>query len=118
MSFTTFPCTSVSRRVALALPVLRSDPALAKPVPPGPSVVVPTRQNSDLLLLDLVDQAVFLVDPLRPATRQLVLEWLGFANAAERVVLGLLDQPKEAKGLLAVVLNPPSQVLEGRGVKF
>src|SRR5436190_15971020 len=57
-------------------------------------VVVSTRKDSNLLLMNLVDETMFLVDAPRPTT---------------------FNDPKR---LCPIPLDPPSEVLERRGVKF
>jgi hypothetical protein len=89
----------------------------------SPSVVVATGEDSDLVTVNVVKQTMFLVDALRPAASELMLEPepLGFANAAERIALGLLDQAKRMMRrafLRFCLLNPPGQIFECGGIKF
>jgi len=81
-------------------------------------IVVAAGQDSDLFFLNLVDKPVLLVDALRPAAGEIVLEWLRLTDASEGVFLGFLNHPHDAQRLLAIVLDPPGQVVEGRRVKF
>ena len=59
-----------------------------------------------------IDQPVFTVDPPRPPAAHIVLEWLGFANAFERMAHALAYQPVDAlkkltiPGLIFEILAP------------
>ncbi|GEM_PF-6511243 len=57
-------------------------------------VVEPTRQDSDLGLMNLVYKTMLVVDAPRPTTGQFMFERLWFSNADERVAMGFLDYPK------------------------
>ena len=80
--------------------------------------MVAAREDSDFVFEDLIDEAMFVVDSLGPTTGQFVFEWFGLADPAERVRLCFDDQADDSQRLLAVLLDPPRQVLESRTVKF
>ena len=80
--------------------------------------MVAAREDSDFVFDDLVNESMFVVDSLGPATGQFVFEWFGLADPAERVRLRFDDQTDDAQCLLAILLDPPRQVLESRTVKF
>ena len=54
--------------------------------------MVAAREDSDFVFDDLVNEAMFVVDSLGPATGQFVFEWFGFADPAEGVRLRFDDQ--------------------------
>jgi hypothetical protein len=80
--------------------------------------VIPAGEDSDLVLLHLIDEAVLAINPPGPATFQLMVERLGFSGAAERLPLNIPDQANDPQGLRPIMLHPPREVLERGGVKF
>jgi hypothetical protein len=54
--------------------------------------VISARQNPNSFVGHLIDKPMLIINSLRPATDKLVFERLGFADSAERVALGLLNQ--------------------------
>ena len=80
--------------------------------------MIPAGEDSDLVLLHLVDEAVLAINPPGPATFQFVLQRLGFSGAAERLPLNIPDQANDPQGLRPIMLHPPREVLERVGVKF
>jgi len=75
-------------------------------------------ENPDLVLQDFIDQPIGVIDTAGPAAGKVVLQGFGLAGALERVTLHFLDQLDDAESFLAVLLNPPGQILEGCRVKF
>src|ERR1019366_8038579 len=82
------------------------------------SVVIPTGEDSNLVLLYLVDEAVFPINSPGPAAFQLMPQGLGLSGAAERFPLNVPDQANDPQGLRPIVFHPPREVLERGGVKF
>lgn len=58
-------------------------------------IMISAGENSDFLARHLIDQSVFIVDALGPATGQLMFEWLGLADAAEGIGLRFLNEPED-----------------------
>jgi hypothetical protein len=65
-------------------------------------------KDADLVWQDLINQPVFLVDAPRPAPREFVFEWLGFAQPRKRLPLYFTNQADNPKRLGPVLSNPPS----------
>jgi hypothetical protein len=82
------------------------------------SVVEPAGENPDLVFLYLIDEPVLLIDASRPTTGQFVFQGLGLAHTGIRVTLNLANQSHDSKCLRPVLFDPPSEILEGRWVKF
>jgi len=55
-------------------------------------VVIPAGQDHKKLAIQLVNQAMFLIDAARPAAGQVFPQGLGFANASEGIAQAGLDQ--------------------------
>jgi hypothetical protein len=56
------------------------------------SVVIAPLKKIDSPARNLVDQPMLLRDSPRPRSAQLMLEWLGFADAMERISQDILNQ--------------------------
>jgi len=69
--------------------------------------MIPARQHPYFVLAHLINESMFFVDPLRPATRELMFERLRFADAAERIACRLLDEANDSQRFLTILLNPP-----------
>jgi len=82
------------------------------------SVVIPAGEDSNLVLLHLVDEAVFPANPSGPAALQFMLQWLGLSSAAKRLPLSIPNQAQNPKGHRPITLHPPREILERGGVKF
>src|ERR1022692_1057238 len=82
------------------------------------SVMISTGEDSDFVLLHLVDEAVFPIDSSGPAAFQFMFQWLRFSGPAERLPLDIPDQANDPKGLRPVMFHPPREVLERGGVKL
>jgi hypothetical protein len=80
--------------------------------------VIPAGENSYLVLPHLVNKAVFAINAPGPAAFEFMFQGLRFSGAAEWLPLDIPDQANNSNGLRAIVLNPPSEVLERSGVKF
>jgi hypothetical protein len=80
--------------------------------------MIPAGKDSDSVVLHLIHEPMLVIDAPGPATDQFVLERLGLAGSSEGCPLDLFDQFNQAQGFLAILLNPPGQILEGRGIKF
>jgi len=80
--------------------------------------MISTSEDSYLVLLDLIDEAMLFIDPPGPTSSQLVLQWLRPSNPGERISLNISNQANDAKRLRAIPLHPPRKVLESRRVKF
>jgi hypothetical protein len=76
--------------------------------------VITASEDSDLIIPDLIDEPMLLVNPPRPTTSQLALQWFGFTFADEGVTLHVLNKFEDAQSFLMVMLDPPRQILEGR----
>jgi hypothetical protein len=76
------------------------------------------RENANLIRLNLIDEPMFLVDPPRPASAEVVPQRLGLADAFEWVELGFPNQTNQPKGLGAILLYPPGEILEACRIKF
>jgi len=88
--------------------------------PAIPSVIVVTSGLGDdqAPALHLINQPVFLIDALRPPTRQLPSQRLGLAGAAKRIAPCFLDQAQQALRQFRIGLHPELQILEGLRLKF
>ncbi len=75
-------------------------------------------QNPDLIVLYIIDQPMLVIDAPGPATGQFMLERLRLAGAGKGGALHLLDQLDQTQRFLAILLDPPGQILEGRGIKL
>ena len=64
------------------------------------SIVVTTGQDPDFVVCDLVDQTVFIINPLGPTSGKLVFERLRFDYAAEGIGSRFLDQPEDWSAFL------------------
>jgi hypothetical protein len=65
--------------------------------------VEPACQDAKPVIQHLVDKPVFIVDTFRPASRELVLERLGLADAAEWIGLCFLDETRKRSAFLRSV---------------
>jgi len=61
---------------------------------------------------------MLLIDSTRPTSGQFVLQWFRFTNTREGLALDFANESDNPESLGSVLLNPPSQILEGSGVKF
>ena len=75
-------------------------------------------EDSNLVLLHLIDEAMFTINSPGPATFQFMFQGLGLSGADEGLPLNIADQPNDPKRLRPIMLHPPGEVLEGGGVKF
>jgi len=82
------------------------------------SIMITAGQYANAIFSNLINQTMLLVDSLRPATRQFVLQRFGFAFTAEWIPLALLNQFQNAQSLLTVLANPICQIFDRRKVKF
>jgi len=71
------------------------------------SVMIPARKDANLVLVNLIDKSMLVINPLRPATGKLMLEWFRLADAAERIGQGFLNEANNTPRFLSVLLNPP-----------
>jgi hypothetical protein len=55
------------------------------------SIMISASKNADCVACDLIDQAVLSIDPLRPASSQLVLKRLWLADSTERIASSFLN---------------------------
>ena len=80
--------------------------------------MIPAGENSYLVLVHLVNKAMFAINAPGPATFEFMFQGLRFSGAAEWLPLDIADQANNPSGLRAIVLNPPSEILERSRVKF
>ena len=78
------------------------------------SVVEPTRNDQDLSLLHLVDEAVCPIDPSRPVALEVVQEWLWFPDALFGFLENRLAQGIDALEFLSIVPFPVEIIFVGR----
>lgn len=76
------------------------------------SVMIPSLKKDDLVIMDFVNNAVFLGDTTRPGIVTEVFQRLRFSNAFERVAFDMVHQTEYALGYAAVVLCPMKQVFK------
>ena len=74
----------------------------------------PAGENSDLVLLHLINKSVLLIDTSGPTTGQFVFQGLGLAQAGVGVALNFANQPHDSECLRPVLFDPPGEILEGR----
>jgi hypothetical protein len=79
--------------------------------------VVAAREYDERLVGDLVNEAVFVIDTAGPTPFEFVLEWLRFADAAERVAQSFDDQAGQALKEVGVARGPVGVIAEGAGVE-
>ena len=79
--------------------------------------MIPAGKDPDRVTLHRIHEPMLVIDAPGPATGQFVLERLGLAGSGEGCPLNLLDQFDQWQHFLAILLNPPGQILEGRGIK-
>jgi hypothetical protein len=92
--------------------------SLGREVSPGRSLNrVSASKDPDLLRLDLIDEPMLLVDPPRPAPGEFVPQRFGPADPFKWIAL-FPDQANHTKRLRAVLLHPPSEIIEAGRVKF
>ncbi len=81
-------------------------------------VVVAAGENPDLVRQYLVDQSVFLVNASRPASRQLVFQWLGLPYAGEWISLRVAYEADDSNRLSSIPFRPLCQVFERSRIEF
>ena len=75
------------------------------------SVVFAGLQDNDVVVGDVIDEAVSIVDAARPRAGEDVLQGLRFANTSERIAQRVSDQLIDALECLAVLGLPVDVVL-------
>ena len=73
--------------------------------------MVPGLSYEHLVLLNCVYEAVLLCDSPGPEAGEIVLEWLGFAQALKRITLYISDEANDPFRDLPVVLDPVGKVV-------
>src|ERR1035437_4868584 len=90
----------------------------SRPEPPShSSIMVAHLRDPELRTDDFVDDAVFAVDPSRPPALKRMAQWLGFADAAERLAYDFLQQLVDALELLRIGRLPIQILLPCLGRK-
>ena len=74
--------------------------------------MITAREDSKLVGLYLIDQAMFPVNPSGPTPFQFMFQRFGFADASERFSLNFPDQSNNTKSLRPIMFHPPREVLE------
>src|SRR5216683_4410270 len=95
------------------MPRLRSLPRPGQQLPYSALVVVPAGGYADLVLGDLVDEAVLVGDAAGPVPLEAVLERLRLADSLVAVALDVCDQGVDAFQDLTVLDLPPKAVIPG-----
>jgi len=80
--------------------------------------MVAAGQYPDSIFLHFIDQAVLLVNATGPAAGELMLQAFRLPGSAEGIALDLFDQLDDSQGFLAILFNPPRQILKGGGIKL
>jgi hypothetical protein len=80
--------------------------------------MVATSKDSNLVVGYLVNQTVFVINTLRPATGEVVLQWLRLTDSSKGFGRCILDKPKNSQCLFAILLNPPNKIFDRGKVKF
>lgn len=63
-------------------------------------------RDGDFVVLDAIDQSVFVVDAARPVAGQVALQRFGFSGTLEEVALDFLDEQVDPANLRLVGLLP------------
>lgn len=74
-------------------------------------VAIATLRDEDRVVLDLVDQTVFVIDLTRPVAQEAVFERFGFADPFVAVAYHVRDECVDPLERLAVLNLPPEVVL-------
>lgn len=77
------------------------------------AIVIPTRGDDDLVILDAVYQPVLIVDPSRPESLVLMFERFGLANTREGAALNVrykFEYPPQQFGFM---LHPVAHIVQG-----
>jgi hypothetical protein len=74
--------------------------------------MIPGLNEVDAPLAHEVDDAVFLGEPARPSTGELILQRFRLADVGDRIAQGCFDDVEGAQRGPAVIADPESQVLE------
>lgn len=74
-------------------------------------------EKVNALVIHRVDEAMFMVDPARPAAGQLSPELLGLSRSVEWIPNGRFDEPEHAERQPAVSSCPVFEVLEAMTVE-
>ncbi|ANV85257.1 hypothetical protein AWQ21_13270 [Picosynechococcus sp. PCC 7003] len=69
-------------------------------------VVKATGKDSDFVVEDFVNKAVFLVNATRPTTCKFMFEGFGLACTSERISLNFLDKLDDFAGFLTIFIDP------------
>ena len=74
------------------------------------SIMIPSLEEIDAFIADGIDNAMFACQTARPSIAVKVFEWFWFANPFERISQNSFHKCQNAKGYLAICLNPIVQV--------
>jgi len=80
--------------------------------------MVAAGEDADVGVGDLVDETMLVVDAFGSAAGEFVLERFGLADAAERIGGGFLDEAENSQRLFAILLDPPSEIVNGSKIKY
>ena len=75
-------------------------------------VVVSRLEEFDSILFHEIDQSVLLCDATRPDAGCGSSKWFGLSDTAVGIPACGLNQPKNSKSKLAIVSNPPHQIIQ------
>jgi hypothetical protein len=79
--------------------------------------VVSARQDPDRVAQYLINQPVFLSDPTRPATGEVVPERFRLAESRERMSFNVFDQLDNPERGFAILTDPPGEIVKTRWIK-
>ena len=69
-------------------------------------LVIPTRNDRQLIVINRVNQPITLVDSTRPEAGQIFFQWLGFTNPFKGFCPGVFDQSIDSLERLFVLGLP------------
>src|SRR5712692_114687 len=78
---------------------------LSRQIDQSRSIVITALENSNLVLLNLVDEAMFLIDASGPTATEFVLQRLRFSDARIRFALYIPDQTNNAESHRPILLS-------------
>ena len=67
----------------------------------------------DYVIFDVVNEAVFVINPAAPVSAEVTLEWLRVANAGELISLDVFDEHVDAFQDFPVLVLPVAIIVPG-----
>ena len=72
-----------------------------------------TLNDIDYIVLDVVYEAVFVINPAAPVSAEAMLEWFWIANAGELISLDVFDEHVDALKDFPILVLPVAIIVPG-----